>query len=498
MNNNGTVYLVGAGCGDAGWLTLRGAELLRTCQVLVYDDLLDGSLLALVPETAERIYVGKRAGHHSAPQAEINRILVEQARRGKTVVRLKGGDPFVFGRGGEEVQALQEAGIAFEVVPGITSAIAIPAAAGIPVTHRGASRSFHVITGHTANTADGLPEDMDRLATLSGTLVFLMGLGKLEAITQRLLAAGKAPETPAAVVSGGNSPHPATVRGTLANIAEKTRAAQVEAPAIIVVGEVAALELVSPKPLTGVRVAVTGTAAVQDKLLPALRGLGATALSAGRSRVVMRPDPYDMTTLGDGTERWLVFTSANGVHCFFRELRRQRVDLRTLHRCRFAVIGPATAKALADHGFAADLCPEASTSAALAEALCGAETMAERVLLFRSAEGSKLLPERLAARYQVEDIALYDMAWEDTAPIEKADYITFASSGGVTAYLRRYGQLPAGAVPVSIGPVTAETLARTVETPCLLAPEISTDGIVRAILEHNRGIKGRQNADTMA
>jgi uroporphyrinogen III methyltransferase/synthase len=201
-----------------------------------------------------------------------------------------------------------------------------------------------------------------------------------------------------------------------------------------------------------------------------------------------------MTTLGDGTDRWLVFTSANGVHCFFRELRQQRVDLRTLHRCRFAVIGPATAKALADHGVQADLCPKTSTSAALADALCGAAETVERVLLFRSAEGTKLLPERLAARYAVEDIALYDMAWEDTAPIDTADYITFASSGGVTEYLRRYGQLPAGAVPVSIGPVTAETLARTVGSPCLSAPEISTDGIVRAILEHHHRAKGRRNA----
>ena len=239
----GTVYLVGAGCGQADLITVRGLRLLHSCGAVVYDDLIAPELLSEVPANADRIYMGKREGQHSATQEAICAKLVELAREGKDVVRLKGGDPFVFGRGGEEALALQAAGVPFEVVPGVTSPIAIPALAGIPVTHRGVSQSFHVITAHTADTPDGLPEYFDRLAALPGTLVFLMGLSRLKVIARRLMEAGKAPETPAAVVSGGNAPHPAVIRGTLEDIAAKVRAAGVQPPAVIVVGDVAALEL---------------------------------------------------------------------------------------------------------------------------------------------------------------------------------------------------------------------------------------------------------------
>lgn len=239
----GKVYLVGAGCGGADWITLRGARALQRCGAVVYDALVAPALLELAPTQAQRIPVGKRAGQPSARQEEINALLVRLARQGKTVVRLKGGDPFVFGRGGEEIEALQAAGIPFEEVPGISSAISIPAQAGIPVTHRRVSRSVTIVTGHTADGPDGLPEDLDTLASLHGTIVFLMGLAALPRLAQGLLDAGKAPGTPAAVVSGGNAPHPACVRGTLADIAEKAAAAGIEPPAVIVIGEVAALEL---------------------------------------------------------------------------------------------------------------------------------------------------------------------------------------------------------------------------------------------------------------
>lgn len=239
----GKVYLVGAGCGGADWITLRGARALQRCGAVVYDALVAPALLELAPTQAQRIPVGKRSGQPSARQEEINALLVRLARQGKTVVRLKGGDPFVFGRGGEEIEALQAAGIPFEEVPGISSAIAIPAQAGIPVTHRRVSRSVTVVTGHTADGPDGLPEDLDTLAALHGTIVFLMGLAALPRLAQGLLDAGKAPGTPAAVVSGGNAPHPVCVRGTLADIAQKTAEAGVEPPAVIVIGEVAALEL---------------------------------------------------------------------------------------------------------------------------------------------------------------------------------------------------------------------------------------------------------------
>ncbi len=240
----GTVYLVGAGCGQADLITVRGLELLKSCGVVVYDDLIDPVLLDAVPAHAQRLYMGKRQERHSASQDEICALLVEKAREGRAVVRLKGGDPFVFGRGGEEILALQAAGIPFEVVPGVTSAIAIPALAGVPVTHRGLSQSVHIVTAHTADTKDGLPSYFDRLASLPGTLVFLMGLSRLEQIAQRLMAAGKAPDTPAAVLSGGNAPCPASLRGTLADIAAKAHAAKIRPPAVIVVGGTAALELI--------------------------------------------------------------------------------------------------------------------------------------------------------------------------------------------------------------------------------------------------------------
>ena len=237
------VFLVGAGCGPANLITVRGLRLLEQCDAVVYDDLIDRELLLAAPEHARRIYMGKRQGKHGASQEEICETLIRLAREGLRVVRLKGGDPYVFGRGGEEMLALKAAGIFCEQVPGITSAAAIPAEAGIPVTHRGMSRSFHVITGHTAQGKEGLPEDLEKLAGLNGTLVFLMGLSHLDAIAGRLMKAGKSPDTPAAVLRGGCAPYRQAVRGTLGTIGEMARQAGIKPPAVIVVGEVAALDL---------------------------------------------------------------------------------------------------------------------------------------------------------------------------------------------------------------------------------------------------------------
>lgn len=237
----GKVYLVGAGCGAADLITVRGLRLLEGCGAVVYDDLLSPELLDAAPESAQRIYVGKRRGRHSMAQEDINALLISKAREGKTVVRLKGGDPFVFGRGGEEALALQAAGVRWEYVPGVTSAVAVPGEAGIPVTHRGVSRSFHVVTAHTADSPDGLPAGLEELARLEGTLLFLMGLSQLERIARRLVEAGVSPETPAAVISGKNAPR--AVRGTLGDIAEKVQTAGLEAPAVIVAGGTAGMDL---------------------------------------------------------------------------------------------------------------------------------------------------------------------------------------------------------------------------------------------------------------
>ena len=239
----GNVYLVGAGCGDPGLLTIRAAQLLQSCEVVLYDSLVQEELLQSVSDECEKIYVGKRYGCHARKQHEINRLLIQKAEEGKQVVRLKGGDPYLFGRGGEEMLSLKAAGIPCMEVPGIPSAIGIPAEAGIPVTHRGISRSLHIVTAHTADTPDGLPEDFDTLAKLSGTLVFLMGLKQLPLITARLMAAGKDRNTPGAVISGGNAPHSAFVRAPLAGLAEAAENAGVTAPAVILVGDVAGLDL---------------------------------------------------------------------------------------------------------------------------------------------------------------------------------------------------------------------------------------------------------------
>lgn len=237
----GKVYLVGAGCGAADLITVRGLRLLERCEAVVYDDLLDPALLDAAPESAERIYVGKRRGRHSMAQEDVSALLIAKAREGKTVVRLKGGDPYVFGRGGEEAMALGAAGIQWEYVPGVTSAVAVPGEAGIPVTHRGVSRSFHVVTARTADSPEELPTGLEELARLPGTLVFLMGLSRLEEIARRLIGAGLSPETPIAVIGGKNAPR--AVRGTLGDIAERVREAGLEAPAVIVAGGTAGMDL---------------------------------------------------------------------------------------------------------------------------------------------------------------------------------------------------------------------------------------------------------------
>lgn len=488
--HKGCVYLVGAGCGAADLITVRGLELLKRCDAVVYDDLIDAGLLAAAPPAAERIYMGKRSGKRSAPQEEISRVLVEKAREGKAVVRLKGGDPFVFGRGGEEIQALQAAGIPYEEVPGISSAIAIPAAAGIPVTHRGISRSFHVITGRTA--ADGFPEDFAHLAALHGTLVFLMGLSRLEQITSGLLEAGKAPETPAAVVSGGNAAHPATVRATLAELAERTRQAGVQAPAVIVVGETAALDFSTTlkRPLQNVRIGLTGTAAVTAKLQAGLRELGAEVFLTEESVVEELPLSESLADICESAG-WLVFTSGNGVRSFFRHLRAERVDLRRLHGCKFAVIGASTGALLEQHGICPDLCPETYTSAALAEALAERAEPGETVALLRSREGAEVLPRVLRQRgISVRDIPLYTLRSQlETAEAARAvldtlDYLTFSSASGVELFYAAHGAVPEGAVCVCIGEVTAKALSRRYHKPFLTADTISAEGIVDVILRH--------------
>lgn len=492
MKQHGCVYLVGAGCGGPELLTLRGAELLRSCDSVIYDDLIARQLLALAPSDAERLYMGKRSGHHSASQEEICAALIDRAKSGKRVVRLKGGDPFVFGRGGEEILALQEAGVPYEEIPGISSAIAIPAGAGIPVTHRGVSQSLHIITAHTADTQDGLPTGLEDLTRLQGTLVFLMGLGRLEQLIQRLMSAGMSGETPAAVVSGGNAPCPVTVRGTLIDLAERVRRAGVQPPAVIVVGGVAAIDL-SPRenrPLKNICVGLTGTAAITQKLRTALEEQGARVFDAVRTEVVELPLTFNLRTLCTG-QHWVVLTSSNGVRLFFQRLIQAGIDLRELSGCRFAVIGAATAAQLWKYGIRADLYPDHYTSRELAQVLRRViDPKREDVFLFRSRYSARELFQTLKGFCTVEDIPLYDLrpdpqVSELASPdLMHANFLIFASASGVQQFIQDHKAVPEQVVCVCIGEVTAKALKRVYHKRILIAPEISAEGILTAIREN--------------
>lgn len=481
----GHVYLVGAGCGGPELITVRGLELLRRCQVVVYDELIDPVLLEEVPSGAERIPVGKRAGSVSTSQEYINSLLVERGRAGKLVVRLKGGDPFVFGRGGEELMALREAGISASVVPGISSALAIPMEAGIPVTHRAVSRSVHIVTAHSAEKA--LPEQLPELAAMDGTLVFLMGLHAVERLSRSLIENGKSPATPVTVCSGGNSPHPAEARGTLSDIAERVRTAGVLPPAIVVVGPVAEMDLRDPEKtaLSGVTAGLTGTRELQNKLAAMLNERGIRTRRIQRTRCRELPAEVPWTELESG--RWLVFTSKKGVEYFFRRLTKEGIDLRRLFRCRFAVIGRATGRALAQKGIRADLCPSSFTGEELGRALSERMEPGEQAVLLDSAKGSGVVKEILSENeIPCVRISLYDIEFETVPETGSLQYLFFGSAGAVRA-LADSGYRPDESVTlVCIGPVCAAACEERFHRKPLVPEEISAEAMVRAVLSDSR------------
>ncbi len=496
----GKVYLVGAGCGDAELITWKGLKRLRNCDVVLYDDLAASKLLEETKADCKEIFVGKRYGkqNHSMPQEEINTLLIEKAKEGKTVVRLKGGDPFVFGRGGEEILALQKENIPYEVVSGVTSAVAVPAAAGIPVTHRKMARSFHVITGHTA--ADGREtwtENLDTLAKLEGTLVFLMGLHHLEKITEGLLHGGKNPETPAAVISRGTTPRQKTLRSDLKNLAAEVRGADIEAPAVIVIGETAGMDLSGTieYPLYGVKVGVTGTSRITRKLRDKLEEMGALVTEMDYSRLVPYTENADLDKTLERIEayQWAVFTSPNGVEIFFEYLKKRRLDVRRLNRVKFAVIGTGTAAALEERGIYPAYLPERYDVEALAEGLCEIVNPKENILILRAEQGSEILTEKLdAAKMRYTDVKIYDIQVdaekrrraEERA--EEMDFITFASGSGVRGFLEGGGRLPKGTKAVCIGESTAKMLKRYGYEEMLIAKIFHVDGIVDAIVKEIR------------
>lgn len=416
----GKVYLVGAGPGDAGLLTVRARELLKTADVIVYDALVSAEVLCQIPSDKKLIYVGKRSGRHMVPQEEINRILLREAKAGKQVVRLKGGDPFVFGRGGEELETLVKAGVSFEVVPGVTSAAAVPAYAGIPVTHRDYASSFHVITGHPRSDGS-LKIDYPSLVRLDGTLVFLMGVSTMKMICRGLLDAGMPPDMPAAVLERGTTAGQRRVVSDVAHLPEDAQTAEIHAPAIFLVGKVCAmadtLSWTERRRLGGKQFLVTRPEQHCAQLAGRLRKYGAQVLEVPTIRtkpIVPNPELYAAleSFASEGEESWIVFTSPTGVQIFFEQLTRLRFDLRTLFRrkaeVKFAVIGSATAKELRRHGLEADLIPERFDAENLGKQLADCASLDSEILILRAENGSEtLLPPLFTCRLHVCDLAVY-------------------------------------------------------------------------------------------
>jgi len=447
----GKVTLVGAGPGDPGLLTLKGLRALEQAEAVVYDRLVSPAILELIPASARRIDVGKDAGHHPVPQERINQILLEEARAGHNVVRLKGGDPFVFGRGGEELQTLARAGVEFAEVPGVTSAVAAAAYGGIPVTHRDYASSLHIITGH-AREGGTLDIDFDALVRTKGTLVFLMGVTAMPAIVQGLLAAGMDPATPAAMVEQGTLPAQRRCDAVLGTLPERAQEMGIRSPAAIIVGGVCALarELCwfERLPLHGKRILVTRPRDRAGTLSGKLRALGAEAVEFP----CIRTEPLlPCPAMEDALERltdyaWLGFTSAAGVDAFWNCLRGMGRDARTLGNVKLAAIGPATGKALEAHGLAADLVPEVYDAAHMGEAL--AKAAAGKVLLLRAESGSPALPDALdKAGTAYDDIAVYRTIYDNPRSAElreeleagRFDFVTFTSASTVRGFVSAVG-----------------------------------------------------------
>lgn len=505
MDQQGMVYLVGAGPGDPGLMTVKGRELLASCDAVVYDYLASWHVKDWVPETCEAVYVGKQAGCHSMKQEEINRLLVELAGSGRTVVRLKGGDPFVFGRGGEEVLALQSKGIPYEVVPGVTSCVAVPECAGIPVTHRAVSRSFHVVTGHTGEGEGCLPPDFGPYGTLPGTLVFLMGLGALPSIAKGLIEGGKSPDTPSAVIEKGTLPGQRVVRAPLSELYEKAVREGVGTPAVIVVGGTASYDMVcrALRPLSGIRVGITGTCAFAGRLTRALEAQGAQVSWVLDMKVVSHGSEEPMQEAYRNLDRytWIAFTSANGVRLFFQGLMSEGRDYRSLGHVKFAVIGDGTGKELASYGFRADYIPDSYCAQALGEGLCSVLGSGGRLLIPRSKGGSPVLTEILSlAGIAFDDIVLYEVCADSVAPGsgEPVDYLTFASASGVRAYFDKAenDDIPnplTGTKLACIGDITARELERRGHKADVVAGRYHIGGLVQAIIGHNlQGGAGRE------
>ncbi len=502
------VYLIGAGPGDPGLITLRGVACLKEADVVVYDYLVDREILRHARPAARFIYVGKQGSDHTVTQDRLNEILVEEARLGRVVARLKGGDPFIFGRGGEEAEVLFENGIPFEVVPGVTSAVSVPAYAGIPLTHREFTSSVAFVTGHENPDKAESRIRWDSLAAVE-TLVFLMGVKNLGRIAANLRDHGKPGKTPCALIRWGTTADQETVTGTLDDIEAKARERGIAPPAVLVVGEVVRLRekmnWFETKPLFGKGVVVTRPAEQSEEMARLLAGEGARVIRFPTIRIVETEEKGALDGALDRLEgyRWVVFTSANGVRFFLKGLAERGKDLRALHGTRVAVIGPATAEKLRRHGIAADLVPETFISEGILEAFRGIDLAGARVLLPRAKEARDVLPEGLAARGAAVDVVpVYRTVRADTdrsvleGEIEKGrvDVLTFTSPSTVKHFFAIMGEgfaVPRGVRVACIGPVTAAALEKRGVPVDIVQEPYSVPGLVEALRNLFRREDGR-------
>ena len=491
----GQVILVGAGPGDPELLTIKGRKAIESAEVVVYDRLVGQAIFDLIPENAERINVGKESSHHTVPQEQINQILLEKALEGKKVVRLKGGDPFLFGRGGEELELLSEHGVSFQEVPGITSAIAVPAYAGIPVTHRDCCSSLHIITGHQ-RAGKPLSINFEALVQTKGTLVFLMGVSALGEICRGLLDAGMEPDMPAAVIEKGTTPSQRPILATLSTLPETAKAEKVKSPAIIIVGKVCAyshqFDWFDHLPLKGKTVIVTRPKERAGTLSERPRALGAavTEFPCIETHPLIPCPEMEEAVDNIGRYEWLVFTSPAGVSTLMELLERTGRDVRALGAIKLAAIGPGTDRELRKHGLRADLIPEIYDGTHLGQALCEAKP-ARKVLILRAQWGTKALTDALdEGTISYDDVRCYETRY--TAPnteevrelLVPGTIVTFTSASTVTGFVSALGENTdfSAITAACIGQQT-EAAAHQYNLHTITAEKATMDALIQRIVE---------------
>jgi uroporphyrinogen III methyltransferase/synthase len=498
------VYLVGAGPGDPGLITVKGKECIETAEVVIYDYLAAPALLNYAPEDAEIIYVGKKGGDHTLSQDEINALILEKAKAGFRICRLKGGDPFIFGRGGEEAEILAAKGIPFEVVPGVTSAVAAAAYAGIPLTHRKLAATLAFVTGHEDPHKEASNIDWESLSRGIGTLVFFMGVKNLPDITQKLIAHGKSPDTPVALIRWGTTPSQQTVTGTLDDIAERVKKAGLKAPAIIVVGDVVQLrenlKWFETRPLLGKRIVVTRAREQASDLVKQLADLGAECLQYPTIKVIPAADtdPLSDAISSLSAYDWIVFTSVNGVKLFFERLFELDLDVRALNHLHTAAIGPVTSQQLRTFGLKSDILPKNYRAEAVVEAFCKEDLKGKKILLPRAAEARPVLPVELRKMgAEVDEVTAYltenvadnaDLLIEQLTQ-KRIDLITFTSSSTVKNFKtllpsENIKDLLDGVTIASIGPITTDTAKELGFEVHITAHTYTIPGLCDAIMKH--------------